>query len=312
MRKRRQAFRAALAGLALALSACGGGSSGGPGFISPPPPPPPPPLPPPLQVSPGGPDRIIAQATTSQTFTSESPVGPYAAEGLEVRFDAATGQYHVTSAWDSAVLPLVRANYVPADGEPHRLFRYGDAYVTIQAHPESPLPEHRYFYSNMATYSYPNVSGFFGGATAFGIATSASQMPGTGSATYEGFLAGWSSERYEDGWGGTPAAIIDGTISLSFDFAAATLSGSLHPRLNTYETYDLGVIALSQPVWSGGPRFTAMLPGDLGGLARLTGTFTGPAANELIGSFAFGYTSPIDGTAQHAGGSYLAKPAQQP
>jgi hypothetical protein len=39
----------------------------------------------------------------------------------------------------------------------------------------------------------------------------------------------------------------------------------------------------------------------------VTGTFTGPQAQEMIGGFEFDYRSPLDDSAQRAGGAFIAK-----
>lgn len=299
----------ALLASTLALAACGGGGGGGPAFVPRPPPlPPPPPAPPP-----GAAELIIPEAKTSQDFAAHSPAGPISQEGLQVSYDAATGRYHVKSpAEATATLLLPDPSHTPPAGQQRQSFLVGQTYVFMHATGEHSDPARRYRYSNLATWSSGYGSDrFLAGATAFGIATSPAGMPRTGSATYNGFLEGFSSERYDDGWGSIANAWIDGTISLTFDFASASLNGSLAPRLLTYDTYNLGTFPVSQPVWSvGSPSFTATLPGEYPGGARLTGTFTGPSAQELIGSFSFGYASPINGSAQIAGGAYLAKPAQ--
>ena len=296
----------------LLLGACGGGGGGGPAFVPAPPPapaPPPPPPPPPLAAE----VIVIPEAKTSQDFTAHSPYGPVAAEGLQVSYDAVARQYHVNIPGDTTTTLLVPdRNTSPAPGQPFQQFKVGDAYIFMHATGEHSDPAKRYRYSNLASFSMPmGPDSFLVGATAFGMATNGTGMPRAGSAKYDGFLVGFSSERFDDGWGGVLNAWIDGTITLTFDFANASLSGSLAPRLLTYETYNLGTFAVSQPLWSvGSPSFSATLPGDYPGGARLTGTFTGPTAQELIGSFSFGYTSPIDGRGQSAGGAYLAKPGQ--
>jgi hypothetical protein len=102
---------------------------------------------------------------------------------------------------------------------------------------------------------------------------------------------------------------ISGTISLTFDFGAGTLGGSIAPRLGgpRAHSYTLPVLSFANAVHAvGSTTFSGTFASSQAGINRFTGLFAGPSADELAGSFAFPYLSPVDGSAQQAGGAFIA------
>lgn len=235
---------------------------------------------------------------------------PNSQGGVTVAYDAATRHYLVTTPADTTPAPLQRdPSYTPQPGDPWRNFvlPYG-FYFLIRASAEDPDPQFRYTYSNLVAWGYRG-SGGFRGISAFGIPTPASAVPRIGAGTFAGFLEGSSTETYRDGLADGPLnAGLSGSVNLTFDFAAAKLSGVIAPNLELGPSYALGPLQLTNADWAvGSPTFAAQLAGGSVVASGLQGRFTGPAAEELIGRFSFGYTSPIDALAQTAGGTFIAK-----
>lgn len=115
---------------------------------------------------------------------------------------------------------------------------------------------------------------------AYGIPTPASGVPATGTASYAAELRG-SGAGYS----------IGGTGNLSFDFAAGTLAGFLHPIANDpagWGPYDLGQYDFVNTVYStGSTSFSGALSRAGFANGSFSGSFTGPNAQELMGKWAF-------------------------
>jgi len=144
----------------------------------------------------------------------------------------------------------------------------------------------------------------FFGTEAIGIATPASGVPVSGSASYSGQIAGDTPEIHSNvGLG------VRGAIELSFNFGLGSLSGSVTPTLFSAQnltTYDLGTLNFVQTVYStGSTTFSGKFDTALPGMNSLSGQFTGPHAEELIGNFAFPYRSPIDSQTYQADGAFV-------
>jgi hypothetical protein len=138
------------------------------------------------------------------------------------------------------------------------------------------------------------------GLNAVGIATAAGGVPLTGIATYSGQILGQTSEHHSDG-NGWP---VDGSITLSFDFGAGSLSGSITPNL--HQGFDLGTINFRDTVYStGSTTFSGKFDTNAAGVNSVSGMFTGPNAQELIGNWALPYHSPIDGQDYQAEGAFV-------
>ncbi len=286
-----------LAGCALALASCSGGGGG----VSSQPRPQPTPTPVPATTP------IVGAATTSQQFVGMGGTVTYFPEGappalstspasqLKVRYDAAAAVYEIQlpngQYW--LTLPPDAWNGNPVGGDP--------VYLSIV---ESAA--NGYDYSALAYWTSPG-AGLYGG-TAFGIETPASGVPTTGAATYLGQIAGYSTETYDwGGWGNGPATV-EGSISLAFNFGAGTLSGSINPVIYGDSKYALSPLNFTHTVYStGSANFSGRFDTNLTGANGFSGLFTGPGAQELIGSFAFPYQSLLDGKVYQAGGGFAGK-----
>ena len=287
--------------LSLSLSACGGGGGSHPEVIPPPPPPPPSPPPPP----------IIEAATTSQVFAgkgatiTEAPIagdpGTFTIADnaqLQVRYDAANGNYEVrlpsTSEWLVLAPGQSATDYQTAGPNPVYLGLVGD-------------PAASYRYSALAYWSHPADGDV--GALAFGIPTPSGAVPVTGSANYSGVIAGRSTEFAYDYLAGTSfAGSVQGSISLAFNFGAGSLSGSISPTVFTSDLLSLGTIAFTNTVYSSGSNvFSGKFDTDVSGENAFSGLFTGPAAQELIGNFVLPYRSTNDDKIYQATGAFAGK-----
>jgi hypothetical protein len=255
---------------------------------------------------------IIGSATTSQTFRgkgatvtlpmTDSTGGRLStsdAAQLEVRYDAASGKYEVqlpsSQSWQ-AIAPD------PSNGSNlYRTSGTAPVFVSIESAGAG------YQYSALASWSNADI-GLFGGL-AFGIPTPAGGVPTSGTATYSGEIAGHSTESYFDGLAGANfTASVEGDISLSFNFTAGTLSGSISPIVYLFDRVSLDTLAFTNTVYSAGnTNFSGKFDTSLSGINAFSGQFTGPQAQELIGSFAFPYKSPVDGHTYQAGGGFVAK-----
>ena len=156
------------------------------------------------------------------------------------------------------------------------------------------------------------------GWVAFGIPTPAEAIPRSGSATYGGNVHGsvdimqtdpLSAPFYYPTW-------VDGTVSLSFDFGAATLAGSMELFApDGMQPLKLGSFAFRNTVFSAGSQtYSGSFVTPEAGTNFFLGRFTGPGAEETIGAFAVpfrftssgGFVSP-DNQVHTAVGAWVAK-----
>jgi hypothetical protein len=141
------------------------------------------------------------------------------------------------------------------------------------------------------------------GHEAIGMATPAGGIPVTGSAGYVGQILGVTTEyqpKYADDFD------VDGSIFLTFNFGAGSLSGSIAP--NMHQGYDFAPLNFVNTVYStGSTTFSGKFDTTATGVNSFSGLFTGPTAQELIGNFAFPYVSPIDSKSYQASGAFVGK-----
>lgn len=296
--------------LAAAFAGCGGGGStsggGGSVTIAPGPASSPAPSPTPTPASAGATDRIIGAASMSQTFADEGRY-PLTDGGLTVRFDAPTGHYLVTYPETSTPIVLVRDPQVSGQ-VPWSNFVTADSFLFVltRASAESTSEDNRYAYSNLAAWGSRSARGF-GGATAFGMSTEPAGVPVQGTVTYTGFFEGVATETYRSE-GGTFNGLVLGPVTLTFDVASgiATISAAL--RLGLEQDRPLDRLSETPLTWSAGsPTFFQANADPANRAYPISGRFTGPAAQELIGGLRIEYRSQVDGSMQTAGGAFIAK-----
>ena len=292
----------------LALSACGGGGSSHvestPTPPSPPPPPPAPPPPPPPATP------VIFPAVTASTdfatlgYQSDGhPIqtGSLIGSGFSVSYDAQSNDYVMdVPASEPGVFEAKNTGERYWNGTLLELAFGGEQPITLNV-----------FRPGSQNFDFPNLkytsfaeygaaSGKFG-EMAFGLATPASAMPLTGSATYNAFAAGQTDLGYP----------IRGDVLLQFNFGAGTLSGSFDPYI-----YDLlagntplGHYDFTNTVYaSGSPTFSGQLS-RAGVVERGTfdGRFTGPQAEELMARWTAPLPDPATNTTSQMFGVWVGK-----
>lgn len=283
-----------VAALALAVSACGGEGGGGVAAYSPPPSTPTPtPAPTATAYDPG---PIFASAASQQfAILNASKSG----DTLAIRYDAATKVYDV-SIDGGAYQPLRPFDVTPNNSG--LFYSFGAAadhgYVGLD------VPG-GFSYSRIGAFRQTNPK--IDGLTAFGMATPAGSVPMTGAARFTGPIEGITDASAGGGFAGA-----GGTVQLSFDFTAGTLSGALHPLISWSGPFDggaqdLGTYTFTNTVFSPGSTvFSGQFTTTVAGANGFNGQFTGPAAEELIGKWTLPFVWSSD---PNAGGDGLVHSA---
>lgn len=238
----------------LLLTSCGGGSTGGTAAVAPIPAAPPAPAP----ATPFPTPMAPVPASVSTEFAS---VG----SDIKIRYDAGSQKYEIMlpgQNW-SVLTPESRSDYAFAGP--------GGAKTLV------------HFLNEAGKFNYTGFAGVHDsekslGDFAYGIATPASGVPVTGTASYVADLMG-QGDFYS----------IGGTAKLDFDFAKGSLAGSMRVNGNDpagWGPYEFGQYDFVRTVYSSGsPSFSGELTNAnnnaLGG--NFSGIFTGPAAQELMG-----------------------------
>ena len=166
-------------------------------------------------------------------------------------------------------------------------------------------------YSAMATWARPDLDFGFttdAGVVAFGPGTPAGKVPLTGTASYAGFVSGLSDAKQFDeagqGWYLLP---VGGTVQLNFDFAKSTLAGQLDLSIaGGMNPVPVGTYSFAQTMFSpGSTTYSGSFATPLSGLNYFNGIFTGPNAEETIGSWAVPFQ--LNGEDHQALGAWIAK-----
>ena len=268
------------------LAACGGGS--GTHVASTPTPPVPPPVTPPPPTSAAPP--IMPGVTTSQQFAAVGNSHPIdanplnSAGELQVRYVASSNSYEVQLPNSQDWVAETYSSNMPGG------FLVYQGGATMWLRPA-------YQYSRLFEWAGGDNAGY----EAIGIPTPAGGVPVTGSASYTGPILGRTTEYQPSYADDFP---VDGSILLSFNFGAGSLSGKISPNL--HQGFNLGDLNFVNTVYStGSSTFSGKFDTNASGVNSFSGLFTGPAAQELIGKFAFPYVSPIDSKTYQADGAFV-------
>ena len=268
------------------LTACGGGGGGANVALVPPT------LPTPSPPVMGASVTIFPSVTTSTDFAvlgyELSDDGSLAKDGFAVRYDAtsqsyifdlpshAPGEFRSTSSdptyW-SGGLPTNSILWPPMNvlkptaTNPLIQLSYTSFAYYLQAGPMEDVPD---------------------GVVAFGVPTAASAIPTNGSATMNAIVSGIISDN---------RGTVGGTATFNFNFGAGTLSGQFDPVVFPYYantssaagtyTFNNTIFGVGRPTFSG--AMTHSNP-QLNG--AFNGTFTGPAAQELMARWTATYFIP--------------------
>ena len=294
---------------ALAVAACGGAGTQIASTPPPPPTPTPTPTPPPGPIPPAHlglvsdqPFAVLAVGTDYKTDATGNPTtivsGP-ALQDVHFNYDSATNTYGVTlPGFNAGTLTIIAYN--GGSGEPATSstsqLREGSfgflvpAFVTlpVPGTSHSPLTYTSLGYWNSETEKLSNGDALRSdGIFAYGIPTQSGDVPITGSATYSASIFGTL--------GPYSSAQVEGTASMSFDFAAGTLSGSMHPKVNDDWDgifMDFGQYDFTQTVYSSGSTTFSgkfIVPGLPNADSSFDGRFNGPQAAEVMARFVAPY-----------------------
>jgi hypothetical protein len=229
-----------------------------------------------------------------------------------VSYDAVSRSYSITTAADTTPTPLIRdPRFTPAAGAPWTNFvdRYGMS-LLIRASGAFDNPDLLYFSSNLAAWGQPTAGSFsFFGHTAFGIATPGNALPPSGTFTYAGFIEGSATESFTTPAWGPLYGGIKGSVTLTVDLATSVATITIRPILELDRSYTLPAVTGVQLVFSRATStFHQPVPGNSQSLAYpLSGRFTGPTGEELIGGLTLNYVSPVDGRSRSADVAFIAK-----
>jgi hypothetical protein len=156
------------------------------------------------------------------------------------------------------------------------------------------------------------------GWVAFGSPTAAADVPRTGSATYDGVVHGSADIMSTDPLSAPfyyPTQI-DGSVSLAFDFGAGKLAGSMTLAIpDGMQPATLGTFAFRDTAFSTGSQtYSGSFAATETGPNFFSGRFTGPRAEETIGTFALPFrfsastqSFPADNQVHTAVGAWVAK-----
>ena len=168
-----------------------------------------------------------------------------------------------------------------------------------------------YSYSEMASWGNRNLSADHGfGFVAFGVPTAPGLVPITGTGSYSGTVNGTADIPMHDLLlGSYDLPGVGGTVSLSFDFGAGILHGSMALSINGgMNPTPAGTYTFTDTVFSpGNTTYSGKFDTTLTGQNFFLGRFTGPHAEETIGAWAVPFTYSVDGQTHQAIGAWIAK-----
>jgi hypothetical protein len=313
-----------MAAAAAALAGCGGD---GVNTVSyrPPPSPTPTPAPTPTPTpTPSTPADVPAGSVTAFDIVNDPPDGKLAVAGAsasgslgdpqmlanaslspsdlpQMRYDAAANTYEVKFTEASWGTLWTQNQDTPEWARPVGVGQYS-AVMGFNLDRKIGEPD-AYKYSSIAWYSNGLVDF---GTIAVGVPTDAGAVPTAGSASYDGVISGDTDIFFtdqNDPWGWPSARGVNGTVTLSFDFAGGTLSGSMEPMLGSES---LGVFNFKNGVYSAG-AYSGEFNSTVKGLNGFYGQLTGPKGEELIGGWALPFHYSGDNQDHQAIGAWIAK-----
>ncbi len=302
--KRALASAAAIAVVASSglVAACGGGVSSAPGPIaapapSPSPAPIPSPTPTPSAVptpppSPPGPIGLVSDAPFAVVAASRNSATGAIDTSAKVgfRYLAAEGQYEIAlPGLDAGRLRTLGYNggylgdaWTDVTGSYTAVSRGNSADLqavrVLLSYPGALNRDNTLKYSGWGRWGRPD--GELESIFAYGIATLPAQMPTSGTASYSAKVIGTEpkSQNY-----------ILGSTSLTFDFGAGNLTGSMTPEYCPWDCYSLGRYEFAETVFAAGSAAYSGKLAVVGAPASMasgfSGSFNGPAAAETMASW---------------------------
>ncbi|WP_170289992.1 HupA family protein [Qipengyuania gaetbuli] len=133
------------------------------------------------------------------------------------------------------------------------------------------------------------------GYFAYGIPTTGSDVPKTGTASYSADIKGTANYNYDPN--SLYVDYVTGTAELRFDFGAGTLAGEMNPWVCPWDCYPIGTYTFVETVYaSGSTVFSGKFARDGTTLPSwFEGNFNGPGAAELMARFSAPYVTTIEG-----------------
>lgn len=298
-------LKSGTAALSVALGACGGGG-GGVASVPAPPPPIQTAEVPPLPAGPIGLTGASSFATYSayKDGTGALVSGP---GGVQFSYSAADDRYTVTlPGFDSGMLVTAGGNgSFDSTGwtDLRSTFNHvaeGSSSTLQPVNVTLDWPGSSDFkYTSFAQWT-DSSSGLLG-TFVYGIPTAAGDVPVTGSASYSGDIRGLTDTQMP----------VWGTIGLSFDFAAGTLSGQMNPEYAPiWDSVSLGTYTFTNTVYStGSTSFSGsfITPDGASGASSFQGSFNGPGAAELMGSWNAPFFDQVNQIQGNMSGVFRAK-----
>lgn len=288
----KQFCRTLLAGAACSLAACVGGGGGGGGIASVSPSPPlPPPAPPPSPPQPTA-ISIFPLVTANTDFAvlgyevnTRGPAGAIVGDGFAISYDATSKVYTI----DVPFAPP--GTFTVSDTTDSRYFACpNNCSLALDIVKPSALDPVLDYVTLASYYEYDWSGGEPFGYFAFGIPTTAGNVPVIGSASYKASVLGTTLD---------PTYDIRGSATLQFNFAGGTLAGTLNPILLEYGAN--ATVETVLPIYSfvntvfgiGSTSFSGGLqtPGT-NTLGSFNGIFMGPIAQEVAARWTAPYYNP--------------------
>ncbi|KUO54696.1 MAG: hypothetical protein APF82_08715 [Sphingomonadales bacterium BRH_c42] len=167
-----------------------------------------------------------------------------------------------------------------------------------------------YTYTSFGSWSGPLPMGHNNGVFAYGIPTAVSDIPVTGEANYTGEIRGLTNGEPTVGGAIGPVLDVFGSVALSFDFAAGTLSGEMKPQIApVWDVVPLGIYTFRDTVYAPGSlNFSGafLVPGSSAD-SYFSGSFTGPQGAELMANWLAPFQDPTTGGWGTMSGVWVAR-----
>jgi hypothetical protein len=166
-----------------------------------------------------------------------------------------------------------------------------------------------YSYTSFGSWTGPSPMGEVRNVFAYGIPTAAADVPKVGNASYVGQIRGITNGEPPPGGSVQPILDVFGTVSLSFDFGAGTLVGSMNPEIApVWDAVSLGTYSFRDTVYSTGSTSFSGAFNVEGSSApsSFLGSFTGPGGAELMANWLAPYRDPVSGIWGTMGGVWIA------
>lgn len=313
---------AALTSALLALASCGGGGGGERPALGAPPgaTPTPTPAPPAIPLPTGALGLQSDRPFTTVAAWTSGWGDLHDEEGtVEIAYSAVDGRYTVKlpEYEEGRLIPRGGAGSYDSSGWVNLQSTYSDltvgtesttqnVRVTLDWPKSSP-----YTYTSFGAWSGALPMGENVGVFAYGIPTAGSDMPVTGSAVYNGFIRGITSGVSGSGGGPVGQVLgVWGTVSLSFDFGAGTLSGDMKPLIApVWDEVRLGTYTFRDTVYSpGSTTFSGAFnaPGS-SAPSFFLGSFNGPQGAEVMARWHAPFVYPGTTDESTMSGVWVAK-----